>query len=809
VKITRVITYYSLFFFALAGTCFAQESVNTLPDTVAREESESSTEMPMADNGLQLFNEVFGANPEALSNMMQELFSQQKIMQMKEEIDARDRSYQSLPENIRQEVDQTVDAYHHVSEFIRLEYTFKTLSESIQQALTQQADFFSGHRAVEYNKLKTLLDSLLVFLRNGSFAQFAMPTLQSQNPYDIKNMLNVKNLLQSQLHVDGGAQAEQPAPAQDEKTFLTDIASIISLLGWYDQCLEQLVAEQLTIEAKDALHLQISNVCRLLRMVLVHDSKGLCSECIAMVHPSIDAVRSKINHVLMVLTNARLHVDQNTDVVLKGAYAFWIKQFTVYQQTIDAFIDLSHKAQIDLSVAIRYMSYFHEITDAFLFAESRDCWADKTKNFVEWALIPANIFDAFFRGAIFSLGYSHFAGEGARLEVQKYLLGKGTLAEFVNPLNDDIHRLYSLLTTIPFFFSPNSISGRIHPVMRVIGRALCATALMRFGIGNNVAKEGNNSHNDFWHPANKYVKIAFAATVKELQFFLSAYLKNKLKTSVDALTLEQMEDASIGLIKPELVDLALNLVISSVLTGSGNVASGIAQLDTQDIIRYDFFFVQKIASIEKEKKCTLDDATKQKLYIKYLLVGYVCQNMGEFWGRVVAEMFKKQLAAALSWVLKNVWLLLTEEDTTEAMSDVDQEILSMINGGKNNMMAPNDLKWIFNELFQVQSPIRWIAINFLKSYGLLDMSVSDTNPTEVNYRLVSLILYFLTDLPSARVLTHSQAAELLHAYESKYENNIGPFIDLIFEKITERTTTAIGGWLGYFIGARVANSIVF
>lgn len=730
------------------------------------QESGDITPQPI-DETEHILGALAGDQEEVLdgfAQLLRQLMDGQIQEQIKREAEKRASYLKVLPEQIKLLVEQVQASYSNLSESIKIEKVLGLLCQDIHQAVVAHVTQTSNQGLQEkLDAVQTLHQALL----NGSFADVAFPSQLLGNPYDPQNMI----MQMMRMHY--------PSKEDNKSVFSGQDIPVIK------QHLKDL-ALQTTLDI--GVINNINCLVRILSIVEEKNSKELVNECFAIIEPQFKKTLEDLHAVMTMLADERIQLESDADQLLKESLEFWLVQFRTYHQTLKTFLSLADNATVDLSQILYGASRLYDIVSIF-FEGSRFS-------------MKSNLLDAAFRISMCSTAFFHRSGEIANQELQKYILGTGSLKDFVNPFNEWSYTAsLAMQSTLFIFFSPKHFADKMHPLRKAFFR-ICGS-LFWYTI-----YEKNNDLHGFKDYAG--TRITFVALIKEAQYYIDNQIHGLVKQYTDPIVMEMVEDFSMGLIKADLIDLSLEIVVPMLFLKHIAVLNQFVQPQAIDFMRYDPWFYWHLASrLNKEVKNMTPAEINNNFnyYIEYKITHYICQNLGRFWGGIITNQFRTPITYMITGVLKSAGYMTSKLLNViapgnpitfiieAACSDDDGQLFS----GVNYVHLRN----LIASVFQEQSPERAMIIAFLKNSGFLKEGTQD--PFRINNSFISLLLYHMANM---QLLKHSQAAELMEAYLTKYQIDVAPFIDLLLEQLKNNVTKVIGGAAGGMLGGFIANKIL-
>lgn len=400
----------------------------------------------------------------------------------------RKRLLAALPDALRLEVEKTSLAYQDLSSSLSIEKRLTALCKELLVAVTEQVDS-------EFEQKDALIkgiEKLRRALANGTFIKGLFPQTGGANPFNLQAMMNS---LVSSLEPKAEPTPDSIISREDLDGLIKNFQALLSFVALEDEdniTLPTLVAPFFTI-LKDAKAL---------------DTRALSSDFVDMIEPSLHAIRSRLHHLCSMLTEARIELPSDADLVLIEALDFWLTQFKTYQETITAFLSLASSARTDLSVVLRLMSQLYDLSSCFFVFYRYELFGN------DEFIGKANMIDAGLRTSIVAAAMFHRFSESASKELEKCLLSKDGLAQFANPLGQAEYPLFIMASTLTLFLNPKAFAPHIHPIRRMIWR-IVGTVIIHHVLENFQDPV-------LWPKRDYWLKIVLSVALWEAQSYLSS-----------------------------------------------------------------------------------------------------------------------------------------------------------------------------------------------------------------------------------------------------------------------------------------------
>lgn len=819
----RLLLRFCLFLGVFSGQVTI--SFAAVPQDVSEQSAgKNPSDLKSLDEGPAAFlKALHGIDPEALFAMLEELKNKDLIGKTKRENEQRAAHFAMLPEDVAQSVQDANDAYAHLAQLLRVENGLGALCKELDQAVKQ----LPFENPSDQQEIIRGLGGLQIALKNGMFKQTSFP---EQLPGGPQAQL-IKGFQSAILGNGEDAHFERA----DEIRFIKKNDDLRERLERLSQAISKVPQDTYT-DGHKVLAEKAERLATILSAAKERDSRTLTSECIRLLEPDFEAVTQKLNEAISLLVNARIQLASDADQKLKDALDYWLRRAKSSRKTLNSFLSLAAKVDIDLSFFLHSFSQIYDIASIFLRTNKFDVHISEHRNMLDPRAVDLSQTDAVVRAvlafavSLHTLGDIANRGVEGRKGVEGYLLGEESLERFVNPFDEWESVLPVMITSmLAAQFNPTMYADRMYRVTRAICRI--TGACFWYGIFESDFVFKDNPGGPL--RANKGLRIAVRETIREAQYFLDGYLEGKVDSSVDPIILEEIEKFSMGLIKPELVGLSLEILVPAIFL---NVK--IINFENSDFFPHElgswwpfWWWPLKGRKLDRVDFNALPAEKVCRFYGEYRLVNYVCTNLGRFWGATlvkelhipVLSMFAKAAKLTGSAVLSFVDLFYPDDvslpDIIDDKLTVNEDIFDD-NFSVFDLLALGEMRqfavlttekgraWLKKQIvsfFQENSQVRMIGIDLLKGLGKLNVGISDPDPLEINYKLIAILLQYLT---LYNVFSHSQNAELLEFY-LQHEKNIEPFIDRLVQEIKDNIAAAAGGYAGSWAGGLVADKIIW
>lgn len=717
-----------------------------------------------------------------LQSLMRDFMANGYQENMKKAAELRQKYLQVMPEKLSEQITDVKKAYLSLAKAIKLETCFQEQSTKLHALVTKQLSDEQPLKATVIASLERMNRALA----DGSLLELITP--QQFNPYDVQNIL--MTFLRMQKQDTSGAEA-------------FTLESLRLLITQFSQLM--VYAEQ-----QGATHDELAASADLLTKLLKHaankEMAELCHVCVASIREQMAATFISLNGIIGELANQRIRLPEDADAVIREALDFWLKEFKTHRETLKSFLSMVSTAKVDLSVVLRSMSRIYDFASDFFLFGYHDIWA------------KSNLIDAGFRCSMVGVAFAHRRGEAARNEMQQYITGGASLSDFVNPMDAWEYQAMLATTSLIVGLNPKALSPGMHALSKTMWRIIGALAI--YHLTNR-----NDANRALWPKDDEWLRNVLVLSLKTGQLYISSEVMGLVSKHIDPVTLEAIEKYSMGLIKPELIDVALETLFPMLLYTKNRQLNYLADFTTGDFLNYGNFWLNRqlredFDKAEGQAGSWNLNTNKQKyqnylngklgFYIEYNIAQYLFSSVGTYWGKFIGKRYSAPIQNGVYSGLKRVgqWIAGSDDDKkSEEPGDVEEaaERLAAERPEQETQFQKDLLllKSLVVSLFEEESQPRMVVISFLKNYGLLAESLQDNK--SINFGIISLVLHYVTKI---KFLTHTEAAKLLKEY-LKHETKVEPFIDIMIDTIKSNATASVGGILGGVIGAFVGKAVMW
>ncbi len=785
--------FLCVFSLLMQGPIFGlADAVQDTPSKTEQEE-ENSAEIAL-QNMLNAFLAKSDDQNEAdLKEFLTILFreNQQKFIR------AREKNLQLLPSDYRDVLLETEKLYEDIIGSMNITAVIGAHCENALQYIIRNPGLPSLEGEAK-KKLLNLLAACHQSLMNGSF----MMLLQGADDAILKpggpeQMANLTAQAQQMLQ---GMMMPILYLSRDDLKAMLDMLIVLE---------EQLCTQ----EAPDlAFCNELKTFRTFLQATYEKNSNRLSELMLDLVNEEFEAMHGKIKGMVTFLEQKSLECDGSGDVELRNACEFFLKIFKRYTNALAAFERIKNNADVtvtnDRYTIFKMITYGYYVGHGFYDLCMEGKKVDRTSKLY--------IADWIFSGAL--SGWMFFNQRTDLMNTQLFtrLIGAQPL---IKPL--DHHMLLQLnimaaAQALPILFNPKAYVRRPGRFVRVLEKI--GTAWFYYHI---VERYMNDEKVDLldWPNKDKHMRRAIVYAIYQGKDYLSDFAESAVKKSIKTKNIAIAYDYSMGVLKPEIVNLVASSLLDFLLletVAKNNVpwVNNVAEIKSIDIFQNTFEYsfgknLENYYSDEENKQLWLGTHPTDnlfKLYFQQKLLSYTATSVGGFWGRKAFHRYEKAIGSTLSMgadvlfeILEAFWLI--SPDTLDDYYDSKKELSAEFED------TLNEIKAILLECFDINSPMRESIIAQLKLRGYVESDTVD--PIEQNRSLLYFAINHLVNpIPgttSLKMLTMHEALKILRTFERDPED-IALVIDNIMNAIRANLAGMCGEWIGGVVTEAVATN---
>jgi len=762
--------------------------VETTPEeeTPVEQKTDKKEELAqMVSNGM---NEFLNFNEEDLMKTIQE-FYQKSIAKKHEEM------LRKAPEALRNDILEAKKIFQEFVASFNLPDCLLVLCQDLRRDLDKiaqaQANLFSEEQQEKLQELLNDLEKLHFALVTGGFktlieslkpqsdSAWQMPFLST---FDLGSMMS--NLQQSMKNRNGINEPYEEKDLIALHQTLSDNMSLVSGGQFGDQCkkikpaLQRMLNMITALKDKDA------------RALVVYAMQCL-DQNFATTHHALGEIIHRLDTSIAALANKPL--EKETKKVLEH----WRRDIAKYTRSLNVFASIKHHAGFRTPEGA--YTFFKIITRAYQASHGLLELYQKDYRRDQRAMFISSAMDWAFTSSL-SLWY-FFAQQSDNLNdlVTDTVLGTKSIAS----LDEKQVLLYqgiAALQALPIAYNPGVWSKPSSKIMNIAGRI--STAFVYHHLFH-VKLFGNRSQG-LWPNTDAHMKTALMHAFQEGKKYISSKIVNEVYWNTDSETLGNLEKWTLGIVKPEILGEAIDILFPFFFLQPNSYIQKIAKFDRKDLFKghgIDYDALKKefpVGGVEDQKA---HEARIDREYIERNVLDYIMSSVGMYGGTYLATKYQKPIGGLMKKAAGGFGRVLVALDIFSKDSvnewayqwqDMQEEFEQILEFAKD----------LLKKVLEDGSPMRNKMIPLLQDRGLL--RESDNTPVAINKRLIYIVL---NQLAAHHLVRYSEAAAINRAFK-KNPKSLDTTIDKVVDAIRNNLFGMAGGVVGSY-GARCFGEWVY
>lgn len=487
---------------------------------------------------------------------------------------------------------------------------------------------------------------------------------------------------------------------------------------------------------------------------------------------------------------AQLTVQKQKQLTSRDALIFWTKQINKHLQTVRKMRKAGTMAGLDLRWLLLGLSHFYDVLQPYF-----QLYGQFSLHNV---LHPPLWQDMFMRTGIAYTAMAQNDIETAKNDITLLIMGDGSLVQQVDPLNEGVG-LFALggilgklqkmgntvMTVGQAFINPTMFGTALSPVERFALRFGCA-----FAWYNLVPLLKTKSFENHAVTAALYRSVLRYGLL-ELEAHVSGSMEKLIYDNVSAERLYQIENATMGIIAPQLVSEFVDMCVTGCLMQRHEwVEKHIVQFNDADIHQYKHAWYLRYMFKSAEHK---DDAAfeqflayNQQRFYEYSALYYVFGSVGRYWARKGAAAHAEVLGSCACKVGSTLASYVLPKKYADQVLMSKEQITGLLHFVLQDVMTPG-------------GALRYQAITFLQSKGFLPADLCEGE--QVNEMIVKL---FTDHFLFYGIFDYHQAVACAALYET-HKDDMDIFIPRFIGSVGSAFVISFSGFLGRHAGYKVAE----
>lgn len=565
----------------------------------------------------------------------------------------RDRHAANLPDIYTQPLTQALEVFKDLAKKMSVDAVIAARSKAILAA-TEKLE------AGEYkDSLLTILDKLIEYS-----TQHAFVTLFNPYAFDaaLTDLEQVRNLISRSMNGELGNRYKEIS------TFIADAHEKI---------------KQLPPILRDS-NADVQGLLAIISGLKDRDTQVLSQEIIKFSTPHLTTALTCLKTAHQLLKDAS-H-DMSLASEQRAAAGYFARELGVHCKTLTSFRAIAWVSKFDLNILLGSVQLISDMLEPYIY-----CYKFQT----DQALLSSKALyiDALLRGTIISLVFGQGILSDLRSSVQKVTIDGEDLEAFANPLQDSIFGVSRLVSHGQLMFTQNFIhnagaTGRSEGVLNKIYFGYLAPyrrqliQLVTAITWHNISKTEGQSR---WPAENPYFAMVVGTVISRINTTASNYLAGKAYTMLGDKVTYNMERYTLGIAKIDLIAEVLDISVISLLMQKNPMVEAIASISPEVILSGHYTYRHGMLNLFKKLQSGSDISKKADreayneflrknwdVFVEYRLLDYAASNIGEQFGRLIAEPLWN-LAGKISSKIYNMFISDSEKDAmcAEIQSDYD------------------------------------------------------------------------------------------------------------------------------------------
>lgn len=766
---------------------------------------------PLDELTKQLTSMLGGGNAEINLEKIFQMILEQKARMYKQQLEARERRLNQLPEKEREAVRSAEKAYNNFIQHLNISAVLHGLMTQVLHDLDAMAE------QVTDEKIYLLIDKLMESIENNSFSKILYGGVShSQFSMALGGMADGQPKAEAGM-LDIGAMMQPDWMGNDELTDkdLQEIITHLRATRTHFATIEQSLTEK-------QVHYEEWDRCiELLEQISNKQLYAAAFKAFDALEGLLLKTRKDLGHALDLLAALKVqeekaindeYTDHETGIAPYGELqtpgAYWHDQLSRYKRTMNTLFWLTAgtaRESLELSEGLlKFITFGNGIAAGFISLYRIDCGSGDNAMVVnDWVIQPAISLWKLFNvrsNVIQEIMTVTMSGE-APIKHYDYMQ--------LFALNAMVVPLLTYLGPKVFIHSKTAfqqVTEKIATSWVYYHLFHCCYFKKSPFIADfeesklfPFVQPTRNHAVPLWDSRYPHIVDAVKFALEEGRRYLSYEARKAVINSFDPLVLEQAESYSMGIIKPELVSLALRVGTSVAIPGhlptiKGYSFDSIAHFKPLNDPKnrfgdlYDWSFYSGWRAKEMLEKVDNPEA----YYIEAQIFFYVLSCVGGYWGNKLGTAYHKQVYQALTAMLK------TAVNGASFIGVFSDSLAEEINEGiiDGAALSRDQLQFMLKDFFmrgtQSHEMIKILLINnnYLASSDAKDDVI-------VNKAILSAGLMLCAQVGMVK---YAQAAHCIQ----KFMNNPDD-IDSVVNELIDMLITNFAGFIGEYVGSHVTQ----
>ncbi len=572
-------------------------------------------------------------------------------------------------------------------------------------------------------------------------------------------------------------------------------------------------AKMLIAGYDDAQLVQAYNVlCIILSAVKHNDMQKVTTNYLEHLNPCIEKTRATLVEITATLDKKIAGLPLEGDTELRRAYVLLTNELRGYLRTLTVFASLRESSGFFVA---NTHTLFNLISYSFGFYENLFKLYKLDNNgesFRGWML------DKGLRSALATWHFFMQKADFSNGLLFNTIQGNAPMAA-LTPMQLLMHNAILAPFSLFIFVNPNFWNKKIHGSVRELGKVLSVWVYYHVFHCRlfNEAQDGETSFccqegGTVWPAEYKHLRSAIFSALNEGQRYVFDEIHQYIRFNVYPQKIEQVERATMGIIKPELLGYIFETFLPIIMLSQKELVDHVARYKRTDF--YDGRFAGLVRgyylrsnpsagniadmNIIYDHYADRPELNIEAYYVECRLISYLCSSIGSHWGRFFARKYQNSLSAAFAKGAEKTVKFCAK------IGLISQETAALVHDAKNEFNEGMEefigvFKELFKGVFMPGSPVRAMVVPLLERRG--DIANKDNaDSLAVTREVLNLIVEKLAQFS---FISYVDGNYIKEAFEKDHSNT-----DVLVDKIVEAVRANTIAWVGGQFGSWVMTSFV-
>jgi len=700
-------------------------------------------------------------------------FYQKSILKRREDM------WKKTPAELHNDILESQEAFQHFVAKFSLGDCLLTLCETLRRDLDKLAQQNIQTEILEplLNELERLHRALIT----GGFKTFVQ-TIKPQGgslQMPLFNALDLGSMLANMQDGMRGLSDEMADEPYEEE-------DLVALLQALDACLPLLSHDQFknVQQPMHHLHKLMSALYQKDVQTLVIYAMNCLEDDFKVTRELLSETLNKLDIFIKTLANKPEEKDA------KKAIEYWRRDIAKFTRSLNVFASIKHHAGFrtpqSLYTFFKIVTHAYEACHGLLDLYQKDVKRDHR------AMMISSAMDWAFTSSL-SMWF-FFAQQADYLNdlVTDTVLG----TKSIGSLDDKqvlLQRGIAAVQALPLAVNPSTWNEPPSKITKISTKI--TTALVYYHLFH--VKLFGNPSQGLWPNTDKHLKNAMLYAFQSGKKFMATTIVDSVYWNSDPETLEALEKWTLGIVKPELIGEAIDILFPFFFWQRIPIVDGMAHFERKDLYKgyLDYDALRKRFGDDKAAEKNEHEAQLDREYLERRFFDYAMSSVGMYGGSYLAYTYQKPIGRMLKKAAGGVaqalvYMNLFDQETidtwTHEAEDLHEEFEQML-------MV---LKVMLKSVLQEDSALREKMIPLLLQRGILKeedtVGKKKAVAKKINRRIVRLVL---NTLASYRLVSYMEAASISRAFR-KNPKSLDSTVDKVVDAIRNNLIGMAGGFVG-------------